>query len=394
MNDYKIGDIIKKENKDITILDIIQQKTKEKNKNKYYEVNRLFYKYKCNICGNIDILRKSDINKSNCRVCMNKKVLKGYNDISTTHPWMQKYFKNIEDAYNYTYSSNKKIEMICPNCKNIKIQTPAKLYRQGLGCEYCSDGISYPEKLFMAILDELYIDYIYQYSKKDAIWCEKYKYDFFIKDKNCIIEINGGQHYRETTWSKNIEENDNKKELLAKNNGIDYYIKVDARESDSIWILNSLKNTLFFSLFEVEENQINIVNCENKALKSYIIEACDLWNKGLTTKEIGKSLKIQIPTVVSYLKKGSLAGICSYSNEEGRKRGKIQQKKVTSKKIAIYKNNVFLQEFESVSELARKSIELFKVNFDSRRISERIKDNKDYFGYTFKYIKDSKKEEF
>ena len=75
-------------------------------------------------------------------------VLKGYNDIATTDSWMIEFFLNKEDAYNYKSGSNKKIDMVCPRCGNIKKEFIYILKEQhGFSCPCCSDGISFPEKL-------------------------------------------------------------------------------------------------------------------------------------------------------------------------------------------------------------------------------------------------------
>ena len=57
------------------------------------------YEYRCKKCGNKDIIIEGNLNKAigtasgGCNVCHGKKVLKGYNDIATTDPWMVKYFE-------------------------------------------------------------------------------------------------------------------------------------------------------------------------------------------------------------------------------------------------------------------------------------------------------------
>ena len=97
---------------------------------------------------------------NDCPYCSNQKVLKGYNDIATTHSHYARYFVNINDAHNHSYGSNKKVELKCPECKHIKTMTINNLTRQGLSCDLCSDGISYPEKLMASILTKLNIKFI------------------------------------------------------------------------------------------------------------------------------------------------------------------------------------------------------------------------------------------
>ena len=68
------------------------------------------YIVKCLKCNYIYDRPKleNNLKKYGCEVCNGKKVVQGINDIKTTHPWMVKYFKNQEEANNFTYCSNKK----------------------------------------------------------------------------------------------------------------------------------------------------------------------------------------------------------------------------------------------------------------------------------------------
>jgi radical SAM protein with 4Fe4S-binding SPASM domain len=52
------------------------------------------------------------------------------------------------------------------------------LARQGFSCKNCGDNITYPEKFIKSFLEQAKIKYIYQLSKKDFNWCDKYKYGF------------------------------------------------------------------------------------------------------------------------------------------------------------------------------------------------------------------------
>ena len=75
----------------------------------------------------------------------------------------------------------------------------------------------------ISLLKQLKVSYIREFSKADAIWCDNYRYDFYLLDYNVIIEMHGEQHYKnsfESIGGMSLEEvqlNDkmkNKKAIL------------------------------------------------------------------------------------------------------------------------------------------------------------------------------------
>lgn len=228
-SDFKIeiGNHIKDKKRDLVILD-----RKRVNTQKYQY--RKMYQYKCNVCGYQNgWLEECDIlhHKTGCSCCSNTTVVEGINDIPTTDPWMIPYFQGgYNEAKQYTHGSLYKINPVCPICGKIKRKkiSICQIYKCGcIGC-ICNDGISYPEKFFISILEQLHINYLYQISKKDFSWIGKYYYDFYLIDYNCIVETHGMQHYVDTNWSKkiNVHENDECKRNLSFRNNIDYYIEI------------------------------------------------------------------------------------------------------------------------------------------------------------------------
>ncbi len=106
---YNKEDIVK----GVKIINYIKVKNGE-------QAPRKGYNYKCLKCGYIGKTSEAHLkdNRGICPVCCIpcRKVVRGINDIATTHPYLTKYFVNIEDIYKYSYSSNKKILMMCPDC--------------------------------------------------------------------------------------------------------------------------------------------------------------------------------------------------------------------------------------------------------------------------------------
>jgi hypothetical protein len=258
------------------------------------------------------------------------------NSISMTHPHLVKYFINKDDALKYSFGSNKKVKMKCPNCGHEKEMSIVQLVNQGLGCSRCSDGISYPEKFISNMLDQLKISFITQLSKKKFTWCDKYLYDYYLYETNTIIETHGLQHYKNTMGSWNYstlsetQENDNYKEHLAKSNNIINYIVLDCRKSELELIKNSVMESKLPQLLNFKEDNIDWLKCHEMACSSLVKIACDMWNNGIkNTLKIANELKVRDVTIISYLKQGVKLGWCDYDPK------KTMNKYYTSLKVKI-----------------------------------------------------------
>lgn len=73
-----------------------------------------------------------------CAVCTNHKVMTGVNDVATTRPDLVKYFKNKDEATQYTSGSEKMIDTVCPECGYDESQIRiGNLSRFGFSCNGC-----------------------------------------------------------------------------------------------------------------------------------------------------------------------------------------------------------------------------------------------------------------
>lgn len=72
-----------------------------------------------------------------CAVCSNRKVIEGINDVNTTRPDLVKYFKNQDDATQYTFGSEKIIDVVCPECGYEDKIRIGNLSRFGFVCNGC-----------------------------------------------------------------------------------------------------------------------------------------------------------------------------------------------------------------------------------------------------------------
>ena len=121
-------------------------------------------------------------------------------------------------------------------------------------------GGSFPERFVSSVLNLLSIDYsreqIFTWSKNTDNGTKRY--DFYIPDRNAIIEVHGAQHYDggfESRGGRTLneeQENDQFKETLALNNGIKDYIVINATSSSFDFIKTSiLQNQKFCKLFNM-----------------------------------------------------------------------------------------------------------------------------------------------
>jgi hypothetical protein len=163
------------------------------------------------------------------------------------------------------------------------------------------------------LLEQIHINFE---TEKIFDWSNRKKYDFYIKSLNCIIEMNGAQHYINKNFSyknkyrtlKEEQINDNFKEQLAKDNGIKNYIIIDARYSNLDYIKNSILNCELFKLSDLSNVDWNLIDLNS--LKSNLITACSLWDNDYKLVDICKELDLSIETIRRYIRKGNKIGLC------------------------------------------------------------------------------------
>lgn len=251
------------------------------------------------------------------------------------------YTKNGNSEKAYTYR--------CLNCKRINTVRQHSIDNHN-GCLNCSDGVSYPEKFMINILEQLDINFRYQTMFK---WSNRYRYDFYISDKNMIIEVNGGQHVKDRGFYKFTDREeyivDKIKEQLAKENNIQNYITIDAYKSLMSYIRNSITKSSLSNFYDF--TNINWIHAHKKACSSNIKLACNLWNSGISdTKILADKLHVSRGTISKYLRQGNDAGWCEYNAKiafsKSDDRTSVNMKRVKCKTTG--------EEFESIAEATRQ----------------------------------------
>ena len=405
----EIGTKFKDNNRDLTIID--RKYIKDKNKRK-----RRWYKYRCNKCGfecgehyrkgkyekELWIEESDLLNlKQGCSCCHGLVVIPGINDIPTTAPWMIPYFQGgYDEAKKYTKVNGQKIYPICPDCgkskdKLIKI---SNIYNNhSIGCQYCSDGKSYPEKFLINLLKQLNINFKAEYFPK---WCKfnfknktrtgRYDFYFELNNKKYIIEMDGRFHKEDNEVSGQTREEskaiDAKKDKLAKEHNIKV-IRVDCKKSELEYIKNSIlksKLNIIFDLFNINWNKIEEFALSNLTKKACIYKKD---NPNMTTRDIGNIMNLNMNTIARYLKKGNKLGWCNYNPKEEQLKSNSKSGKKKGKPVEIFKSGVSLGEFKSVAELERQSEKLFGVKLINSGISlVCLGKQTNHKGFNFKYL--------
>lgn len=235
----------------------------------------------------------------------------------------------------------------CLNCGYEKVIRQHSLNNH-CGCLKCGDGVSYPEKFVINVLNQLNINYEVQ---KTFEWSNKKRYDIFIDSINTIIEVNGDQHYHNFFNTPLVEnqENDKLKEQIAKNNFIKHYITIDARESNQEWIKNSIINSKLNELYNLDEINWNLA--DKQSYKSYVREICDLWNTGKTTTDLLSSqYHLCKTTIIKYLKIGNKLKWCIYNKHVNYINGRQKALKTFDNRkpvICITTNKIFNSQKEA-----------------------------------------------
>ena len=275
--------------------------------------------------------------------------------IAITHPDLVKYFVNKEDAYKYSAYSKVEVDMICPLCGAIRKKQIMVLTNYGLACPACSDGVSYPNKFMYHLLKQLDIVFINELTKKypGFEWTKNYRYDFYFKisEKQYIVEMDGGFHFRDI-YSTCF---DNEKDKIATRNGVEIIrINCDYQGYDRF-----------------EHVKSNIVNSKlSEIFDLSVMSVCECYANGITNiQEISSKVGIKKSAIVKYLKTGARLGLCDYNSKKASKKAQAKMKQIRSKPVKVFKNDSFVAEFPSRSEASRKSKEVLGTFFDYATIS-------------------------
>ncbi|WP_186321353.1 zinc-ribbon domain-containing protein [Bacillus sp. FJAT-22090] len=319
---------------------------------------------------------------SGCPYCNGKKILIGYNDMWTTNPQLASLLANPQDGYKYTQMSNEKVDWKCLECNTIIINKSPNSVSNGLRCQSCSDGMSFPEKVIYNTLKTLKISFKKEMSFK---WSEGKRYDFYLFDYDTIIETHGEQHKEggfESMGGRTLEEeqeNDKYKREIAINNNISNYIEIDASDTSlevyTTRILQSGLNKI------IDISNICWEEVFLKSSKSLLVEVCNYWNtQEKSTLKISEHFGISRNAITNYLKRGAEMNICGYNVEIAKANSSLIPKRSV---VQLTTSNEFVAVWDSTCEAGRGN------SISSKHISTCCKGKrKTSYGFKWMYKED------
>ncbi|MGL5646690.1 MAG: hypothetical protein ACRDDY_02470 [Clostridium sp.] len=311
-------------------------------------------------------------------------VILGVNDLNTTHPHLIKFFESKEDSKKFSYGSSKKASLICPNCGLGKNMVVHKLATRGFSCAICKETIPLGERIVASVLKESNVEFETQ---KEFDWSKKRRYDFYIKEFDCIIETHGAQHYKGSCFEHmsggrtfEVESNNDLfKESVARKNGIKHYVVIDTRKGTIDETISNLKKSELCNFIKFEELCWSNIfeNISTSTISKICKRYMELGDKSTTT--LMKEFKLGREAIIKHLKNGEAMGLCDYSNNiiVG---GKTGRKTKPLKVLELDKT------FTSMANLCRFFKEELGVHVNDDMIRTNIKRGTKYKGYTFYYL--------
>lgn len=273
-----------------------------------------YYKIQCLKCGYITERIQCRMDKVSCGVCTNAFVVSGYNDIATTNPEFVKYFANKEDTTKYSINSHSKVDIICPYCQTINKNIEIRNLQTTFKCKVCGNKGSFNERFMKNVLNSINISFE---DEKVFEWSDSKRYDIYIKDLSCIIELHGGFHYNNTEFHKlgEVKSNDLYKKQLAKEHGIKYYIELNCEKSTLEWIKNSILNSELVNIIPNIKN-INWEECLYSSNMDMFEKCLELYKNGEhSARKISKQINEYRPNVVAALRYYNSIGEIEYNEE-------------------------------------------------------------------------------
>ena len=209
------------------------------------------YNFKCNKCNHTFIIRCSSITNGGswCAYCKNQKLCNDLECKICFEKSLKSYYKSkyLVDNINSRFifkGSRKKLNFKCNYCNNI-FNSMCKYITNGSWCPICKNKTE--KKVYEWLIEE-YQNYNIIREKMFKSFGKK-RFDFFIKELNIIIEIDGNQHFKEVAnWNctpeKSFKNDVSKTDFCLKNNLSIIRINQDDIWKDKINWKNILKSNL------------------------------------------------------------------------------------------------------------------------------------------------------
>lgn len=172
--------------------------------------------WKCSKCGHEWQAKVSNrsVLKRGCPLCTNHVIVKGKNDLATTHPHLAKEWHPTKNSFTpdtVTYGTRKKVWWICP--KGHEYQATIAHRAHGTACPICNRGrqTSFSEQAFFYYVKQIYPDAINRY--KD-IFDNGMELDIYIPSIQTAVEYDGVFYHKQNKLNRELL----KYEICKKNN--------------------------------------------------------------------------------------------------------------------------------------------------------------------------------
>lgn len=178
--------------------------------------------WKCSKCGysyEAKISNRAKLNRG-CPLCSNNIVVKGINDLATTHPELIKewdYDKNGILPEEITYGCGKKVWWRCTKGHSYEATVNHRTGKDGTNCPICFKGqqTSFAEQALFFYIKKIYPDAINGYKK---IFNNSMELDVYIPSIRLGIEYDGEAWHKEKHFKREL-----KKYSICKENEIKLY---------------------------------------------------------------------------------------------------------------------------------------------------------------------------
>lgn len=197
-----------------------EEVTYANNKEYWWQCSKCGYEWKAKP-GNRTLLNRG------CPSCAGKVIIKGKNDLATTHPELAKEWHPTKNGdltpQKVSFGYGKKVWWLCPNGHEYQATVNKRTSCGGTNCPVCYSGrqTSFAEQAFYYYIKKMYPDAINRYR---ASFLGKMELDIFIPSIKTAIEYDG------MAWHKENKRNrDQKKYEICKTNNI-YLIRLREKE--------------------------------------------------------------------------------------------------------------------------------------------------------------------
>ena len=236
--------------------------TPSSHKNVWWKCHVCGYSFKDKIAGRAKALY--------CPVCTNRVIVKGYNDLATTHPeiaaqWHPTKNGNLKPT-DFSHGNGKKIWWICPIGHEYKstILNRTKIRGNGNNCPICDARrhTSFSEQAVFYYLKKYFPDTINRFS---ANFLGKFEIDIYIPSLKVAVEYDGKAWHTEK-----IFERDMRKYAVCKENKIKLIrLKEIKKESDcktcdivlyTFWEHETLNKTIIdlLDMLNIQDTNIDV----------------------------------------------------------------------------------------------------------------------------------------